>query len=205
MANATVVLNTRDLVRFYPSFATIEPGWSQQVTLVYTPDKNDKVWDGDSEDTGGTLVSSERAEKTRSLKAVIAINVAMIKSPKTGSMLARPGSKNGEFVASKPTLNEMRQSGVRLLSHELLHVIQEWVRPGGYASHQEDATRKVLAQHPCLLFHPEDRARQAYQENEYEKAAYRSSEEFVSKNRADINAGDFDDYLPIPMMVPPTK
>jgi len=79
------------------------------------------------------------------------------------------------------------------------------VRPGAYASRYADATWKVVSQHPCLLFHPEDQARQAYQENEYEKAAYRRSEEFVSKNRADSNAGSFDDYLPIPMMVPLTR
>lgn len=209
LANTTIVLNTRDLVRFYPSFATIKPGWSQQVSVVFTPDKTDELWDGEGEEgTAGFLKSTEVDEKTRALDATIVIAVDGMKNGKPASILARRTADGGfapAFVASKPTLNDLRQGGVKLLSHELLHVVQEWDSPGSYASHYSDAVAKVVGKNPFLLFRPEDRARAAYQENEFEKAAYLRSDEFVSKNQAAINGGNFDGYLPIPMMTPLTQ
>jgi pimeloyl-ACP methyl ester carboxylesterase len=196
MDNFCIVFQLEDLIKFFPAFGTLKAGWHQYVVVVYEAQKKDPKWMGASGHTLGRMVDSSENRASRRLMAKVLVDVrATAAQSAAGSAII--GEKRIEV--SPTDFNFKRERVLETLVHELLHVLQSWVRPGGYESADRDAMAKAWGR-DFFVRDPVAFGIRRYRGNLYERAAFDRADEFVIQNRERIQAGDYDAYLPIEMI-----
>jgi hypothetical protein len=197
MQPTSITLESSDLVKFYATFGTLRPGWKQVVGVTYTVGKDPgSPWGGETPGVAGTTPKAIADESARQLVGTVLIDVRAATMDEAVSVVIRG---NKLVTSNSVSLSEMRERVITILSHELLHVLQGWVRPGGY----QDADRTAMAKawgRDLFITRPKEFADRRYYGNVYEQAAFARSKEFAKANRDAIRGGAFDSYLPIPML-----
>jgi hypothetical protein len=178
----TISLNNDDLARLHKVFATIRPGWSQRVEVIYTFGKTDNAWAKggvapEEEGTAGVTVSTNVDERLKALTALVAIDLNYALLPEK---IAKPSANRISQMtpAVEPVPEDKRERVFFILQHELLHVLQAWNWGNDWGN--------MYAQ-----------GGSNYGQNRYEQAARRHGLSWVKDNQTQLASGAYDRFAPI--------
>ncbi|QQS13887.1 MAG: hypothetical protein IPK81_06690 [Rhodospirillales bacterium] len=179
------------LCALVPMAATVQPGYSRRVEIVYDRGKTSPLWEGVSGDgVHGRLQVATVRDLTRHLFARVMVDVdACVRVAAAGSI----SLDSGRAGPRKATLDEARQSVARTLAHECVHCVQAWKR-GGDGRLRDDMgylrTRLLANGVPeAGLYHRDWIEQEAFRNERLDRG-----------NQQAVGAGRFDAVLPIEMI-----
>jgi hypothetical protein len=206
------VLRGPELGRIDPIFATIRPGWDRRVTVYWT-DGSDEHWPEGRDDDPNTAIAGTVPfgrvhvwDVGRSMDAEVLVDLQVGRDKALMPAFGQPAVGGVQDVS----LNLFRHALFRTLCHELLHVVQNWVKgPDAFADDYADQMWRGQYDDPFNLSPPsyiQGRPRsifdgsRGYERNIYERTAFDFGKQKLSEHLQALNAEKFDDILPIERM-----
>jgi hypothetical protein len=201
MGRTVIYFNNAQLAKINPAFSTTRPGWTQRVEAIYTDNKADPLWKGGETASGITLAATVR-EQTRFLNGIIALDLSTFLTPVLSLVhggFGRAAQGQTQMVSSKPGFNEVRKKVLNTLTHELLHVLQGWVWGDEWGNKYAEARLDAIGKDFFRDLAASQNRLQPYSgyKNRYELAAFRFGNEWINHNSEAINAGAYDEFIPV--------
>jgi hypothetical protein len=190
----------RMIEKLFVEYRDTFTGWQYNLTVIYTHGR-DINWPSTfvSPSANGLMTDAFTDDKEKILYGAALIDIRACVPKHLNAGLIRTGSNIIEF--RKPTLFEYKKSVLLVLAHEIYHMIQFWLEGNRLFSYVRYGIEFIQTRNRLKREHPEwDReslTNQASTRMPMEAQAENASKEHVGKLRTEIQAGEWDKYIPV--------
>lgn len=197
MGPVMVQLGESALRRISPALLAPRKEYVKRVVAFFTDGKDHPTWrsagiEAGATATGGVTVRVINSGADMELRATVSVDVATTAGPHISlSMLAGFGSSPPRTSVRNvvQSFREARRGTMATLVHELRHVLSSWTLGLVPGTNRNLETELYAAAY----------AREGYM-NQFEREAFAFARDWIEANGARVDAGDFDDCLPVAMI-----
>ncbi len=196
IATQMIYLGDDSLRRISPVLTNLKPEFAKRIAAFFTDGKDHPTWvsagiEQSATSTHGVTVRVDNRGEDRELRGTVAVDVRGTAGPQTTMSLVASlrGPATFRSTVMKQSFKYARQETMKVLVHELRHVMASWsygLVPGSRRNRESQLYAAAYAKDGYF--------------NEFERDAFKFAGEWIEANSAAVDAGKFDDMLPISMI-----
>lgn len=198
--------------RIYPLNLAQLPRFGQDIDIIYTDGKSDRLWDGIPLEAAGVVVRANALADKQLFEGIVAIDLRACLPPtsRTSLSISLHGPPVLRTTPKKVDFNAYRLSVFETVAHEYFHLVQAWIvetrhrNPDAferaYAREHWRAIGSITSEDLLWLLQPDRLRARAWARNRFESSAKRMAEAAKHRLRGEVDRGLWDAVFPIPEM-----